>query len=161
MCCHQPRDPPRHICDTCLRTFPQTRHRASSVFCLQFRVEYRPSDSFLFRLKRRLAGFWEQPPEQNFVRSIIYIWHVQQQLRSDEEIWRGSPYTDINTSVLSGMSESRRNCSFEPVLFYWFDWADSQSFCESREFKGRQWTSLKTLKLVFKIATFSLWNLSE
>lgn len=157
MCCHQPRDPPpRHIWDICLRTFPQTRHRASSVFCLQFRVEYRPSDYFLFRLKRRLAGFWAQPPEQNFVRSIIYIWHVQQQLRSDAEVWRGSPYTDINTSVLVGDVRFAKELFIWTGSFYWFDWADSQSFCESREFKERLLTSMKTLKLVFKIATFSL-----
>lgn len=76
---------PRHVCEFCifLRTFPQTRHRASSVFCLQRGVEYRPSDSFLFRLKRRL-GCWAQPPEQIFAMSIIYNWHVPQQLTAEQ-----------------------------------------------------------------------------
>lgn len=117
------RDPPRrHICNICLRTFPQIRHRASSVFCLQRGVEYRPSDSFLFCLNRRLVGCWEQPPEQNFPMSVIYIWHVQQQLTavqiSDEGVWltRQRTHTDINTSVLSVMSESRRSRLIEQVL---------------------------------------------
>lgn len=108
---------PRHVCDICifLRTFPQTRHRASSVFCLQRGVEYRPSDSFLFRLKRRL-GCWAQPPEQNFAMSIIYNWHVLQQLTAaqftDEKLWRGSA---SKVPTLPRHTSCAANRSSEPV----------------------------------------------
>lgn len=111
---------PRHVCDICifLRTFPQTRHRASSVFCLQRGEEYRPSDSFLFRLKRRL-GCWAQPPEQNFAMSIIYNWHVLQQLTAaqftDEKLWRGSA-SKVPTLPRHTSCVRFANRSFEPVL---------------------------------------------
>lgn len=151
------RDPPRqHICNICLRTFPQIRHRASSVFCLQHGVEYRPSDSFLFCLNRRLVGCWEQPPEQNFAMSVIYIWHVQQQLTavqiSDEGVrltrqcTHTHTHTDINTSVLSVMSESRRSRLIEQVLF-----------TDSIEPIRRAFVNHMTVKRHL----FSLWNIDN
>lgn len=146
------RDPPRrHICNICLRTFPQIRHRASSVFCLQRGVEYRPSDSFLFCLNRRLVGCWEQPPEQNFAMSVIYIWHVQQQPTavqiSDE---RGTTDEAVHTHThwhehVSPFCDVR--IAKEPFdwtgSFYRFDRTDSQSLCESHDSKVATFFALK------------------